>query len=167
MNRALPRPNDSVAAGSRVFQSPFSMKAQTVFAAARVPKSGVCFALVLIATKPVKPCDGGVFGALNSLLISKRKAAGQNAPGPCHARRAFSALSGLLRAGDKRLFCFKPCRRRIQNHPRRRLLLFASCPLIPAPRSLPAPRSAASACPRQMLCGGTCASVTRCGCMAG
>ena len=29
------------------------------------------FAPVLIAPKPVKPCDGGVFGALNLLLISE------------------------------------------------------------------------------------------------
>ena len=146
------------------FQSPFSMKAQTVFAAARVPKSGVCFALVLIAAKPVKPCDGGVFGALNLLLISKRKAAGQNAPGPCHARRAFSALSGLLRAWDKRLFLsnhadgasrtlraaasfflrhalsFPPlaaCPRLVAQHPPARVKCFAAA-LAPASRAVAA-----------------------------
>ena len=73
MNRALPRPNGgSVAAGSHFFQSLFSVKAQTVFAAARALKSSVYFALDLIAAKPVKLCDGGVFRALNSLLISER-----------------------------------------------------------------------------------------------
>ena len=37
------------------------------------------FAPGLIATKSVKPCDGGVFGALNLLLISERQAANQAA----------------------------------------------------------------------------------------
>ena len=41
-------------------------------AAARALKSSVYFAPALIAAKPVKPCDGGVFRALNSLLISER-----------------------------------------------------------------------------------------------
>ena len=45
------------------------MKAQTVFAAARALKSSVYFALALIAAKPAKPCDGGVFGALNERLF--------------------------------------------------------------------------------------------------
>ena len=36
-------------------------------AKARVP--GFLFAPALIAAKPVKPCDGGVFGALDLLLF--------------------------------------------------------------------------------------------------
>ena len=34
------------------------------------------FAMGLIAAKPVKPCDGGVFGPLNLLLKKERKAPG-------------------------------------------------------------------------------------------
>ena len=37
------------------------------FAADFAPKTFVRFATSLIATKPIKPCDGGVFGGLNSL----------------------------------------------------------------------------------------------------
>ena len=32
-------------------------------------KTIACFATVLIAAKPAKPCDGGVFGAFNLLLL--------------------------------------------------------------------------------------------------
>ena len=34
------------------------------------------FAMGLIAAKPVKPCDGGVFGPLNLLLKKERRAPG-------------------------------------------------------------------------------------------
>ena len=60
------------------------------------PKAIGHFATVLIAPKPVKPCDRAIFGALNSL--SKRE---QNAPGAGCLRLAFSppagALSGFLK----------------------------------------------------------------------
>ena len=36
------------------------------------PEAAFFFAIGLIAAKPVKPCDGGVFGALNSLLFLKQ-----------------------------------------------------------------------------------------------
>ena len=63
-----------------------SPEKRLVSTAARALESGVYFAPALIATKPVKPCDGGVFGALNLLLISERQAAGQAgfAPGPAN-----------------------------------------------------------------------------------
>ena len=41
-------------------------------AAARAAEKDVCFATALIAAKPVKPCDRGVFAALNLLLIQER-----------------------------------------------------------------------------------------------
>ena len=37
-------------------------------------KAAARFAMGLIAARPVKPCDGGVFGALNLLLKTKRSA---------------------------------------------------------------------------------------------
>ena len=40
-------------------------------ATARTPKSIAYSATALIAAKPLKPCDGGVFGGLN--LLSKRE----------------------------------------------------------------------------------------------
>ena len=40
---------------------------------ARKPRGGPEFATGLIAAKPLKPCDGAVFGALNSLLKTERK----------------------------------------------------------------------------------------------
>ena len=39
------------------------------------------FASVLIAAKPVKPCDGGVFGALDLLLKTERNVAGAGGVG--------------------------------------------------------------------------------------
>ena len=61
-----------------------SPEKRLVSTAARALESGVYFAPGLIATKPVKPCDGGVFGALNLLLISERASgrAGQVQPRP-------------------------------------------------------------------------------------
>ena len=47
----------------------------------------VFFATALIAAKPVKPCDGGVFGALNLLLKKERNTPNRAAPRLCfHAR---------------------------------------------------------------------------------
>ena len=45
------------------------------FAAARTPQAYADFATGLIAAKPEKPCDGGVFGAFYSLLKKERKQA--------------------------------------------------------------------------------------------
>ena len=39
---------------------------------ARKPRGGPESAIGLIAAKPLKPCDGGVFGALDSLLKKER-----------------------------------------------------------------------------------------------
>ena len=39
------------------------------------PETIACFATALIATKPAKPCDGGVFGAFYLLLFLKRNRA--------------------------------------------------------------------------------------------
>ena len=72
--------------------------------AARLPKSRkpcggpqcVFLATGLIAARPVKPCDGGVLGALNSLLKMKR-----NAPGLAQNRSAETAIQG---AKTPRLF---------------------------------------------------------------
>ena len=55
------------------FQSLFSAGPRTVFCRRPHPGNSVYFAPGLIAAKTVKPCDGGVFGALNSLLISEQK----------------------------------------------------------------------------------------------
>ena len=49
-------------------QNPLEIRPQSGFAAAR-PEIIASFATGLIAAKPVKPCDGGVFGALD--LLSK------------------------------------------------------------------------------------------------
>ena len=45
---------------------------KAVSAAAPAPKTIANFATGLIAAKPVKPCDRGVFGALDLLLFLKR-----------------------------------------------------------------------------------------------
>ena len=45
---------------------------RTAPAAARTPETTADFAIDSIAAKPVKPCDGGVFGALNLLLFQER-----------------------------------------------------------------------------------------------
>ena len=52
------------------------------------------FATTSIATKPVKPCDGGVFGALNSLLKRERKRAhpGRVCLALCACRPALSGV---------------------------------------------------------------------------
>ena len=42
-----------------------------------MPGNTVYFAIALIAAKPVKPCDGGVFGGLNLLLKKEQHAPGQ------------------------------------------------------------------------------------------
>ena len=55
--------------------SHFSAGLRSVFAAA-APRNRRFFAPSLIATKPVKPCDGAVFGALDLLLKMKRNGAG-------------------------------------------------------------------------------------------
>ena len=44
------------------------------WAAARALETGIDFAPDLVAAKPVKPCDGGVFGALDLLLKMKQNA---------------------------------------------------------------------------------------------
>ena len=54
------------------FQSLFSAKPRTVLPLPRFPGIAVFSAPALIAAKPQKPCDGGVCGALNSLLTSER-----------------------------------------------------------------------------------------------
>ena len=59
------------------------------FAAVRASRRFACFAIGLIAAKPVKPCDGGVFGALN-LLLKKE----QSAPAPIGVWLALSSLGG-------------------------------------------------------------------------
>ena len=43
-------------------------------AAARLPQAFAHSAMGLIAAKPVKPCDGGVFWGLNLLLKTEREA---------------------------------------------------------------------------------------------
>ena len=59
-------------------------------------REGLFLAPALIAARPVKPCDGGVLGALNSLLKMKR-----NAPGLAQNRSAETAIQG---AKTPRLF---------------------------------------------------------------
>ena len=58
---------------------------EPVRAAARTPETSAFFAIGLIAAKPVKPCDGGVFGALD--LLSKKE---WNAPDAIHVWLACS-----------------------------------------------------------------------------
>ena len=45
------------------------LRQATALTAARATETTADFATDLIASKPVKPCDGGVFGALNLLLF--------------------------------------------------------------------------------------------------
>ena len=45
---------------------------RTAPAAARTPGTTAGFAIDSIAAKPVKPCDRGIFGALNLLLFQER-----------------------------------------------------------------------------------------------
>ena len=45
---------------------------RTVPAAARTPETTADSAIDSIAAKPLKPCDEGVFGALNLLLFQER-----------------------------------------------------------------------------------------------
>ena len=61
--------------GSRgVFQSRFSAQPHTVLPPPMPRKTPPDFAPDSIATKPVKPCDGAVFGALNLLPKKEQKA---------------------------------------------------------------------------------------------
>ena len=72
------------------FQSLFSAGPRTVFCRRPHPGNSVYFAPDLIAAKPVKPCDRGVFWALNLLLILKQangKAGGGSAqPNPAQPK---------------------------------------------------------------------------------
>ena len=54
------------------FSEPVQRRAVNCFLPPSAPGNSVYFAPCLIAAKPVKPCDRGVFGALNLLLILKR-----------------------------------------------------------------------------------------------
>ena len=79
MNRALPPPQLWRGCRKLRFQNPFRAEPRAGSRPRPPPATIADFAPALIATKPVKPCDGGVFGALNSLLISERQAANQAA----------------------------------------------------------------------------------------
>ena len=65
-----------------------------VFAAAAARPESMVFAMGLIAAKPVKPCDGDVFGAF--YLLSKKE---QDAPGAGSVRLAFSEIGHAQQAG--------------------------------------------------------------------
>ena len=72
MNRALSAPQLWRGCRKLRFQNPFRAGPRAG-SRPRPPQATIAdFAPALIATKPVKPCDGGVFWALNSLLISER-----------------------------------------------------------------------------------------------
>ena len=67
---------------------------QAVWAADQTPENGTDFATSLIAAKPVKPCDGGVFGAFYLLLIREQASGGQALPdGFDLARLGLAALN--------------------------------------------------------------------------
>ena len=72
------------------FVQRLSVIRQPVFATARAERSFVDFAPVLIAAKPLKPCDGAVFGALDLLLKMK-----QNATGAGQARGVAERVGAL------------------------------------------------------------------------
>ena len=72
MNRALPAPQLWRGCRKLRFQNPFRAGPRAGSRPRPPPATIADFAPALIATKPVKPCDGGVFGALNLLLISDR-----------------------------------------------------------------------------------------------
>ena len=67
---------------------------QAVWAADQTPENSSEFAPGLIAPKPVKPCDRGVFEALNLLLIREQTGGGQALPdGFGFARLGLAALN--------------------------------------------------------------------------
>ena len=66
------------------FSEPVQRRAVNCFLPPSGPGNSVYFAPCLIAAKPVKPCDRGVFGALNLLLISERE--NGDAAGFCSAQ---------------------------------------------------------------------------------
>ena len=62
---------------------------------ARKPCGGPEFAIGLIAAKPVKPCDGGIFGALDSLLKTEHKKRNSKQ----HRRDRLAAVAWLRLSG--------------------------------------------------------------------
>ena len=88
---------------------------QTAFAAP-APQNISCFATALIAAKPLKPCDRGVFGALNLLLLLQRNRA-------CHhqRRRLNHSQSGrrcFLKAHQNKASHRPACQTHsVKNHP--------------------------------------------------
>ena len=66
------------------------------------------FATSLIAAKPLKPCDGGVFGALNLLLISERARSGKAGWIPFSPSAARNRIREASPKPARRLIGFRP-----------------------------------------------------------
>ena len=107
MNRFFPCQTAAHLSQSRVFRACSARGREPFFVAVRARKQRF-FAPGLVAEKPEKPCDGGVFGALNSLLISERasdKASG--IPFSTSAART-QARPGASQNPARRLISFRP-----------------------------------------------------------
>ena len=91
-----------------ISQRPFAARPSARFPPPQRTKVITCFATRLIAAKSVKSCDGGVFGALDSLLKPEQNGALNGA-----------AIQGRLRtfAAFKRFSGRKPGRAGFQKQP--------------------------------------------------